>query len=753
VKTFSKPIGRIAVAAALIATAAVPFAVSSPAVADVAAKGGDFVSVSPRQGMLDTRTGLGAPKAKLTAQTISVQATGVAGVPTTGARAVMISLTAIGASTAAYLKVWPAGGSVPGAAVLRTVTAASQSTGVVVDIGTGGQISLSNSGGTVDVVAAVEGYFTTGTATTGSGGYVPVAGARVVNTTSGVGVPKAAVAAGKSVTATLTGTAGIPAGAYAVYGTIQTSGATAAGSMKADPPGVADSYSVMSYGTNNTTSGMMLRLSSAGQVSFTNSGTAAVNFFFDIEGYVSADTSHGYGYRSVPTVNLVAGLSLAAGADYDFQLSGRDGVPTSGAAAAILSVTAMNATGTGYVRAYPIEGPLGEPNLTWDNGDSLASDTFVPLGHSGKLRLHNYGTTPITLWAAVRGWFDTGESHVVDIAPHATPALLQAVSGGSVDASYVTAGGVLFHGLAAPDSLDQPQWSPVPSNLEAFTGQPSIVRQPDGNLLVSVLHANNGEVWNFQVAAGLSSWAPTFTHTGGIMASPPVSANLPDGSVVTFAVDAEGGLWLMTGTSYWQLLDGSAGLVGSPTVVTTSTGVQIVDTTPAGTVHTASYANGVLSGWTDLGGVGVTDKTAAVVNNGPRVRVVARQSDGTIVSKMQDLAGAFPADWTQAGSPGMSPTFVGGPAVGIDLGSGTDPGTGKAFLLARSAEDGYLYQVDETTEASGVWGEWYLVPGQNAPAGTDATVTPFGGSGNNFHWVGAYLDSNASPHLVHAPVV
>ena len=195
-----------------------------------------------------------------------------------------------------------------------------------------------------------------------------------------------------------------------------------------------------------------------------------------------------------------------------------------------------------------------------------------------------------------------------------------------------------------------------------------------------------------------------------------------------------------------------ANLVGSPTVVTTSTGVQVIARTTSGTVTTASYVNGVLSAWIDLAGAGITDKTAAVVNNGPRVRVVARQSDGSIVSKMQALDGSWPADWTPAGTTGLAPTFVGGPAAGIDFGSGTNPGTGKAFLIARSQQDGYLYQVDETSEASGVWGEWYQVPGQSATAGTDVTVAPFAGGGNNFHWVGAYLDSNSTPRIIHASV-
>ena len=556
-------------------------------------------------------------------------------------------------------------------------------------------------------------------------------------------------------TAQLTGGA-IPAGAYAVYGTIQVGSSTANGTLKADPPGVSGSWTVMYYGVGTTTSGAMLRLSSSGQVSFTNSTGSAVHLYFDAQGYIAADTAHGYGYRSAPSSALAASVVVAAGANFDFQAAGRGAMPTRGTGAAVLSITARAATAAGYLRAYPLDSaePAGLSMLAWNASQSRTVESIVPLAASGVVRLHKFGTTAVTISVVARGWFDTGEARDVAIEPDAATAVLQATSGGSVDAGYVNAGGTLFHGVAAADSLGQPQWSAVPSNLEAFTGQPSIVRLPTGDLLVSTLHANDGEVWTFQVPPGQSSWAPAFTRTAGVMASPPVSANLPDGNVLTFAVDADGALWMLpaSGSVYWQRL-GAANLAGSPTVVTTSTGVQVVGRTTAGTVETATYVGGVLSAWTDLGGTGVSDKTAVVVNNGPRVRVVARQSDGTIVSKLQNLNGSWPAAWTQAGSAGVTPAFTGGPAVGIDLGSGTDPGTGKAFVLARSAADGYLYQVDETGAATGVWGEWYLAPGQSAAARTDATVTAFSGSGNNFHWVAAYLDINGAPQLIHPPVV
>ncbi len=754
---FSKPAGWLAAAAVLVGGVVTPFALAAPASADVAAKGGDFVAVSPRQVMLDTRTGLGAPKAKVGAgQTITVQATGVAGIPSTGVSGVVLAVTAVAPTAGSYLHAWPAGAARPSNASFNIASGVTMSSTVMVQVGTGGKVSFYNNSGTIDVTAAVEGYFTSATAGSGPGGYLPITEAKMVNTGNGAGgVPVGKLAAGKSITAQLTGGA-VPTGAYAVYGTLEITGATAAGTMTVDAAGVSDAVGVMAYGTASTASSVMARLSASGQLTFKNSTASAVNLYYNVQGYIAADSGHGYGYRYSSPTALLAGIPLAAGADLNVQLAGRGGIPTRGAGAAIVTVAATSQAAAGYLRVWPVDGtaPADGALLNWNGTDSRAAEAVVPLAASGVVRVHNFSSGSINVYLITRGWFDTGEAHDVAIAQHAATSVLQAVSGGSVDAVYVNAGGTMFHGVAGADSLDQAQWSVVPSNLEAFTGQPSMVRLPSGNLLVSALHANDGEVWSFQVPAGTPSWTPSFTHTAGVMASPPVSANLPDGNVVTFAVDSDGALWVLpsSGSTYWQWL-GRANLVGSPTVVTTSTGVQVLDRSTGGTVVTASYVNGALSAWTDLGGVGVSDKTAAVVNSGPRVRVMARQSDGSIVSKLQNLNGSWPSAWTQAGSAGITPAFTGGPAVGIDLGSGTNPGTGKAFLLARGAVDGYLYQVDETGAASGVWGEWYLLPGQTAAAGTDATVTSFGGSGNNFHWIATYLDVNDAPRIIHAPVV
>ncbi|HEV2886600.1 MAG TPA: hypothetical protein VGX49_06800, partial [Jatrophihabitans sp.] len=511
--------------------------------------------------------------------------------------------------------------------------------------------------------------------------------------------------------------------------------------------------SILDFPTGSTASGATAKLGTSNSVVFVNHSGGAINLVITVEGYTASTSTQGAGYRPARIRDL-GGNTVAAGATLDVQVVGRGGVPTRGVAAIAANFTATSTVTAGQLRAWPTDGV--EPSTSLANftaGVSRGDLAFVKPGADGKIRVRNSSGGSIHLWVDVEAWYYDGVSNAVIIEQGSATSILQPVLGGAVEGAYVRNGGGLFHGYAAdPDSLDQAQWSPVDSNLEAFSGQPSMIRVPSGKLLIAVLHARDGEVWTFETTSGATWPTPTFVHTGGIMSAPPVSGALPDGSVLTFAVDADGRLWMLSAAagSYWQSL-GDVNLVGAITAVTLSDGLQIVGRTSAGTVITAAYRNGALGAWTDLGGSGVTDKTAVVVNQGPRVRIVARQSDGSVITKLQGITGSFPATWTTVGTSGA--TFIGAPAVGIDLGSGTDPGTGKAFILIRNAIDSYLYQADETGEATGLWEDWHLVPGQSNPAGTDATVTSFAGGANNFHWIASYLDINGTPRIIHAPVV
>lgn len=748
--------------AAAIATAAlaagllVPLAAAAPAAADTAGTGGDYVALAAGGRLLDTRNAVGVTtKTPLGANGVaSFQVLGKAGIPSSGVSGIVVDITAVSPTAASSLQLAPDGVTTwPISNVSFPAGGPALSNTAAVQVGADGKVAVRNWLGSTHVVVDVQGYYTSTTASTGPGGFVSVAHTLVVDTRNGVGLPKATIPAGGSLTVNMTTGGAIPPGALsAMFDVIAYS--TGSGWLSQYPVGgnAATALSVLDFPAGTTSSGATAKLGTNNSVVFGNHSSVAINLVITAEGYTASSSTQGAGYR--PARVRTANVTLAANATMDVPVLGQGGVPTRGVAAVAVNLTPYLPAGSGYLKAWPTDGVQPTTSVgTFAAGVSQGDLAFVRPGADGRIRVRNGSSGNLTLLVDLEAWYFDGMSTAVAIEQNSATSITQPVVGGAVEAAYVRNGGSLMHGYAAsPDALDQAQWSSVNSNLEAFSGQPSLIRLPSGALLVAVLHARDGEVWTFQTASGASWPTPVFAHTGGIMASPPVSGALPDGSVLTFGVDADGRLWMLSavGGSYWQSL-GDVDLVGSPTVVTISDGLQIVGRSAAGTVVTAAYRNGALGAWTDLGGSGVTDNTAVAVNSGPRVRIVARQSDGSVITKLQSITGAFPAGWTTVGTAGA--TFVGAPAVGIDLGSGTDPGTGKAFILIRNAIDNYLYQADETGEATGLWQDWHLVPGQSNPAGTDATVTSFAGSANNFHWIACYLDSSATPRIIHAPVL
>jgi hypothetical protein len=143
--------------------------------------------------LLDTRSGNGAPAAKLSpGQTLNLQVTGRGGVPLTGVAAVVMNVTVTRPSSAGYLTVWPAGGATPLASNLNFVAGETVPNRVMVGIGTGGQVSIFNGLGFTDVVADVNGWFTDATVGGTGSRFTPVTPARILDSrvgTGGVTVP------------------------------------------------------------------------------------------------------------------------------------------------------------------------------------------------------------------------------------------------------------------------------------------------------------------------------------------------------------------------------------------------------------------------------------------------------------------------------------------------------------------------------------------------------------------------------------
>ncbi len=738
------------------------------AYADAAAAGGDYIALATEGHLLDTRSAVGVTtKTPVAAGSyVSFPVLGRGGVPASGVSGVLVDITAVSPTASSWLWIGPSDPAYTAVnSNVNTIAGNGPlSNSAVSAIGSDGKLKVYNSSGTTHVVVDVQGYYTSSTAASGPGGFVPVSPIRrIVDTRDGTGLPKAAsIAAGGSLTVDMSVGGAIPNGSPSAYLDLIVTGATAAGYLAEYPVGgnAAAATSVFDFVPGTTASGATAKLGTNNGVVFVNHSSAAIHLVLQAEGYTSPTPGAGAGYR--PALKRVAsGLSVAAFGTATVQVVGQGGVPTHGVTAVAANLTVTPGTGAGYLKPYSSDAAPDASASNFPASTRRADLVFLRPGPDGKIKVYNNSGTAIALYVDLQGYYVDGNSTAVPVATYSPVSILQPLLGsGNVEGAYVRNNGALFHGVAGPDNLDTATWTSVPSNLEAFTGQPSLVTLPGGKLWVGVLHARDGEVWTFQVTTTTSlaspvSWTPSYTHTSGIMVAPPTAANFNDGSAAMFGVDADGQLWAMSSaaTAFWQPVGANAGLVGAVSVVTNPSAntLVVVGRTAAGTVQTASYNTaGVLSGWTDLGGAGVVDKPAVLETYGPQLRVVVRQGDGGLVTKLQNLNGSWPAAWSPiVAEPGQS--FAGAPAIGVDSASGSssDPGTGKQFVLARSAADGYLYQSNETAESSGVFGSFGLANGQGNPASTDPVVAAFGGSGNNFHWIAAYLDSAASPKLIH----
>ena len=160
--------------------------------------------------LLDTRNGTGAVAGPLLGgSTLALQVTGRGNVPVTGVAAVVLNVTVTAPTTAGYVTVFPAGTGLPLASNLNFVAGETVPNRVIVKLGAGGQVAFFNSGGSVQIIADVSGWFTDASVGTGSvfTGVTPV---RVLDTRSGIGGYSSPIGSGNTIVLTAAGWGGVP---------------------------------------------------------------------------------------------------------------------------------------------------------------------------------------------------------------------------------------------------------------------------------------------------------------------------------------------------------------------------------------------------------------------------------------------------------------------------------------------------------------------------------------------------------------
>ncbi|HVS05255.1 MAG TPA: CAP domain-containing protein [Candidatus Dormibacteraeota bacterium] len=158
--------------------------------------------------LLDTRTGTGA---LLGGQTLPLQVTGRGGVPSMGVAAVVLNVTVTAPTTGGYVTVFPAGAAVPLASNLNFTAGQTVPNRVIVKLGAAGQVAFFNSGGSVQIIADVSGWFTDASIPSATGSvFTGVTPVRILDTRSGIGGFSSPVGPAGTIVLTLAGWGGVP---------------------------------------------------------------------------------------------------------------------------------------------------------------------------------------------------------------------------------------------------------------------------------------------------------------------------------------------------------------------------------------------------------------------------------------------------------------------------------------------------------------------------------------------------------------
>jgi alpha-tubulin suppressor-like RCC1 family protein len=350
---------------------------------------GTFGSLSPSR-LLDIRTGVGAAKIAVAAGgTVHLQVNGSGGVPASGVSAVVLNVTVTEPTKAGIMSVYGDGDALPGTPNLNFVAAQTVPNLVIAAVGIDGKVAFHNgSGGTVQLVADVSGYFRSGAATV-AGAFGSLSPSRLLDTRTGVGGAKIAVAAGGTVHLQVNGSGGVPAsGVSAVVLNVTVKAPTKAGSMSVygdgdAVPGTPNLNFVAAQMVQNL---VIAPVGANGNVDLYNNSGGTVQLVADVSGYylatisaatVSAGNSHSCAVSTAGGVKCWGLSTLSDGSTTNSAVP----VDVVGLGSGVKAVSA----GLGYTCAVTLAGAVkcwGD-NTYGQLGNGTTTSSAVPVGVVG----------------------------------------------------------------------------------------------------------------------------------------------------------------------------------------------------------------------------------------------------------------------------------------------------------------------------------------------------------------------------------
>jgi len=261
---------------------------------------------------------------------------------------------------------------------------------------------------------------------TGQQTYLPLTPARLMDTrpgnttVDGISAGTGAIAPCTSRNVTVTGRGGVPAsGVGVVVLNITATGPTTGGFLTVFPAGAArPNASNLNFGPGQTIPNLVLaKVGSGGQVSIYND-QGSTHVIADIAGWFPSVSdlnavSPARLMDTRPGASTIDGISaatgaIAPGATRTLTVTGRGGVPTTGAGAVVVNITATGPTAGGYLTVFPTGATKpNASNLNFGPGQTIPNLVIAKVGANGQVSIFNAsGSTHII--ADVSGWLPAG---------------------------------------------------------------------------------------------------------------------------------------------------------------------------------------------------------------------------------------------------------------------------------------------------------------------------------------------------------
>ena len=446
---------------------------------------GAFVPVSPVR-VLDTRSGVGTGglKAKVGQNVIALDVSGITGNPSVQPTAVVLNVTVVAPTKNTYVEVYPNGDAAPGTSNLNVPGGGLVANQVTVQVGVDGMVDFYNADGQTDIVADLAGYYTLDEA---ASNYVPDGPHRILDTRHGIGGISGPIGPDKSVSLQVTGVQGVPAtGVTAVVLNVTAIDPSRTTYLTVYPDGtsvpVASSLNVGGGGTQPNL--VTVQVGAGGKVDFFND-LGDVQVAADLAGYYT-DTSAQTGgvFQSAGPTRIMdtrvgtGGITgpIGPGKSVSLKVAGLNGVPSSGATAVVLNVTAISPTSTSYLTVYPNgESTPATSNLNFTAGQTIPNLVIVPIGANGDVNFFN-DLGDVQVAVDLFGYFDAGSGLNLSAVGFSDPTV-DASSDGAAQTVNFTVTDSDQAALGVNGELVIRQFGTTPNT---YVGQPLVVEFNEG---------------------------------------------------------------------------------------------------------------------------------------------------------------------------------------------------------------------------------------------------------------------------------